>query len=350
MAQPGSPPRRLSRRAEDDQYADERARRSRRTERPARPARPGWQNDAFSAEDTDTDLPPWAGPSGFSVRTGGRRRAAPPDPYAGGYAGVAAPADEGYDRGPELPEPEPAGSRMAARRRGRAAATRLRKSRRKVYRWSAIGIVVCVVGAVIAAIATSVSSQPAPYVTTLQHGEFKSVPSACRSVSAAVLTRYLPGSGRTTTNQFSAATQSQCSFTIDAKPVFRLLQVSAQAYQPFAAASGNGSASANAQDNLILTRAGLAQPPKKSPLSPAVITPLHKLGRRAFAAYQQEKAAGIVSDMVTVVVLERNVLITVQLSAQESPGFAPTPTATLQAGATAAAEDVLAKLRTQPTA
>jgi hypothetical protein len=44
------------------------------------------------------------------------------------------------------------------------------------------------------------------------------------------------------------------------------------------------------------------------------------------------------------------VVITVQLSAQETPGFSPTPVATLQAGATAAAEDMLAKLKAQPVA
>jgi hypothetical protein len=152
------------------------------------------------------------------------------------------------------------------------------------------------------------------------------------------------------TSQESGTTVSQCSFTIDAKPVFRLLEVTAVAYQPFAAASGNGSASANARDNLAVARAGLAAPPKRSPLSPAQITPLAKLGQQAFAAYQHETAGNIVSDIETVVVLERNVLITVELSAQGSAGFSPTPVATLQAGATAAASDVLAKVLAEPTA
>lgn len=348
MAQQGSPPRRSSRRAENGQGGVDRAVRSRRPERPARPE-PEWQRDAFGPEDTDADLPAWAGPTDFA----GRSASPHPhrDPYAGGYAGEVAVGVEDRDGdigrvGAAVPD----GVRAAGPRRGRAAATRLRKSRRRVYRWCGAAILLCVVGAVIAAVATHSSPKRLPYVTSLQPGEFKSVPNACTSVGQAVLARYLPGSGRTTTNQFSSATQSQCSFTIDAKPVFRLLEVSAQAYQPFAAASGDGSASANASDNLVLTRTTLAKPPKTSPLSPAQITPLAKLGQRAFAAYQQEKVGRIESNLVTVVVLERNVLITAELSAQESTGFSATSVATLQAGAAAAARDVLAKVLTQPTA
>lgn len=344
MAYPGSPPRRTPERP-DDQH-----RRSRQqVRRPARPEPPRWQVDAFGPDDTDADLPPWAGPADHLVRAGGPRRAAAADPHNGGYAGeTSTRVDDGPHAGPAEAAAGAAGSRMAARRRGRAAAARLRRSRRRVYLWSAVGIAVCVVGAVIAVFATQSSPKPAPYVTSLLPGEFKSVPSAC-GLSPAVLTQYLPGT-RTMTNEQSGATQSQCSFTVDAKPVFRLLEVSAQAYQPFAAASGNGSASRNATDNLALAKAALAKPPKHSLLSAAQITALPGLGQQAFGAAQTEKAGGIVSDVVTVVVRDRNVLITVQLSAQETPGFTPTPVATLQAGATAAARDMLARLKTQPVA
>jgi len=197
---------------------------------------------------------------------------------------------------------------------------------------------------------THTSPKQLPYVTSLLHGEFKSVPNACTSVSASVLTQYLPGSGRKTTKELSGGTESQCSFTVDAKPVFRLLEVSAQAFQPFAAATGNGSASANAIDNMALAREALSQPPKNSPLSPASFSPIPTLGPQAFAAYQQERAGGITSNVVTVMVRAHNVLVTVQLSAQESAGFAAAPLSTLQAGAAAAASDVLAKVKAQPKA
>jgi hypothetical protein len=347
VAEQGPPAGRLTRRAEDDQPGRDRAVGARRAGRQAPAQRPTWQRDVFGPQDTDPDLPSWAGPAANSVRTGAARRR--PNPYAGGYVSEA-PRDEDEHGGVQGAPAESAQPRRPMPRQGRAAATRLRKSRRRIYRWCAVAIAACVVGAVIAVVATSSSPKPQLYVTSLQPGEFTSVPSACNSVSAAVLSQYLPGSHRTTTNQLSGATQSQCSFTIDAKPVFRLLEVTAVAYQPFAAASGNGSASANARDNLAAARAGLAAPPKRSPLSPAQITPLAKLGQQAFAAYQHETAGNIVSDVVTVVVLERNVLITVELSTQGSPGFSPAPEATLRAGATAAAGDVLAKVLTQPTA
>jgi hypothetical protein len=342
VAQQGSPPGRLTRRAEDDQRGRGGAVRAQR----AGSRRPSWQADAFGPDDTDADLPAWAGPSGHPVRAGGVRRR--PDPYASGQIGETQRGEDDHGARGATAEP-PTGSRTI-RRQGRAAATRLRKSRRRVYRLCALGIAVCVVGAVVAVIATSSSPKPQPYVTALQAGEFTSVPSACTSVSATVLAQYLPGSHRTITNQFAGKTQSECSFTIDKRPVFRLLEVTAYAYQPFAAASGNGSASNNARDNFAVTRTELAKPPKKSPLSPAQITPLAKLGQQAFAASQHETAGNIVSDVVTVVVLEHNVLITVELSAQQSPGFSPTPVATLRAGATAAASDVLAKVLTQPKA
>jgi hypothetical protein len=351
VAQQGSPPGRSLRQPADDHGPGGRAAGSRRAVRPRRPEQREWQRDAFGPEDTDAELPAWAEPSSYRARTAGARQPAGPDPFTGGYAGEDSPGVADAVAGPiDGAAAQPAEGRPGGRRSGRAAAARLRKSRRRVYRWSVIAVGACVLAAVIVTLMARQGAKPSPYVTSLQAGEFKSVPSACTSVSAAVLTQYLPGAGRTTTNQFSQPAQSQCSFTIDAKPVFRLLEVSEQAYQPFAAASGNGSASENAQDNLVVARGALASPPKRSPLSPARILPLAKLGQQAFAAVQRETAGGIDSDIVTVVVLERNVVITVALSAQESGGFTETAAGTLEAGATAAARDVLAQVLTQPTA
>ncbi len=346
MAHQGSPPGRVPR-SEDHQHGHGGAGRARRPGRAAAAERPGWQRDAFDRDDTDADVPSWAGPSSYPARLAAARPR--PDAHADGRVGHAQPDLDG-DRAVNGAAAEQAAASPLTRRQSRAAATRLRKSRRRVYRWCGVAIVVCIIGAGSAVLATRSSPKPQLYVTALQPGEFKSVPSACSSVSAAVLSQYLPGSRRTTTSQLSGGTQSVCSFTVDAKPVFRLLEVSAQAYQPFAAASGDGSASANASDNLALARTTLTDPGKKSPLSPARITPLTGLGQQAFAASQRETVGDIVSDLVTVVVLERNVLITVELSAQQSSGFTSAPTATLQAGAEAAAKDVLAKVLAQPTA
>jgi hypothetical protein len=215
--------------------------------------------------------------------------------------------------------------------------------------------VACVIAAGITAFVTHHTPKPALYVTSLQPGEFKSVPNACASVTTTVLDQYLPGPGRTSTSELSDSTESQCSFTIDRKPLLLVLEVTAQAYQPFAAAtaagSAPGSASANAQDNYALVRQDLTLPPKRSPLSAAEIAVLPGTGQQAFVAVQREHVKGIDSVLVTVVIRERNVLVTVSESGQESGhGFGPVPDSTLQAGAEAAAKAVLAKARAEPTA
>jgi hypothetical protein len=374
VAQQGSPPRRPSRQPDPGQRG--RADRSAGPDRPRRAERPdraSWQQvDAFGPE-SDAELPPWAAPSSFRDQPGGSRLRAPArraggledpyaepayaDPYAGREpSGPGQDGQAGDEGGHDRPAPASAPSgpgrgRLAVRRRGRAAATRLRKSRRRVYRWSGIAIVVAVVAA--GGVWLFGRSTPArtPWVTTLQAGEYKAVPNACTAVSGGVLDSYLPGPGRTQTVLQSGSTNSQCSYTIDKQPTFLVLQVSAEEYQPFAAAGRNGSATASAQDGFAAARQALARPPKKSPLPPAVISPLAQLGQQAFSASQHEHVTGISTDVITIVIRERNVLITVSLSGQESGhGFGPVPDATLAAGARAAAASVLAKVRAQPTA
>lgn len=209
----------------------------------------------------------------------------------------------------------------------------------------------CIVAAVILTVALHHSPKPLPYVTTLLKGEFKSVPNSCSDVSQTLLNQYLPAASRTKTEQFSGSATSECTFTVDKAPLFLVLEVQAQAYQPFPAASGNGSASQNALDNMITSRGLLVAPPKNSPLPPATISKLTGLGQQAFVALQHEHVAGIMTDVVHVVVLERNVLITISMQGQESGhGFGPVPDTTLEAAAQAVARSVLAQVRTQPTA
>lgn len=337
MAQQGSPPRGSSRPPGHRSHRDKGARREGRGE--PRERAPWQQPDAFGPAD-EADMPPWAGLSLYQARADG------PEPRSAeaDLDGDAGPGSHGHSR--------PGRFGLApARRPGRAARARLRRSRRRVYRWSATAIVACIVAAVAAVLATQHGAAPQLYVTTLQRGEFKSVPNSCTAVSAQTLSSYVPGPDRKKTQTISGSGQSECSFTVDRKPVFLVLDVTAQAFQPFAAASGDGSASQNALDNFNAARQALAAPPKRSPLPAAVITTLPGLGQKAFSAFQPEHVSGIVTDVVTVNVLERNVLITVSLAGQESGhGFGPVSQAVLQAGARAAARDVLAKVRTQPTA
>ena len=355
MAQQGSPPRRSARPLQPDH----RGRHDRSSERPRRA---DWQELDPFRPDADDDLPPWAEPSFQPARPASapRRRTAVRGPIFGAEAGPEeyddrAGDDLQADVGPGDPPPA-AETPGQPRRRGRAAATRLRKSRRRVYRWCGIAIAAAIVAAGLTALLTHHTPKPSLYVTSLLPGEFKSVPNAC-GVSGSVLNQYLPGP-RTSAAEISSSTQSQCSFTLDHKPDFLVLEVSAEAYQPFAAASAAGSAagsaSANAQDSYALTQANLRQPPRtgkaKPLLSAAMISPLAKTGQHAFVAVQTEHSGQITTYVVTVVIRERNVLITVSESGQESGGFGPVAVGTLQAGAEAAARDMLAKSLTEPSA
>jgi hypothetical protein len=331
-------------------------------DRQSRP--PGWGQDAFEP-DTDTELPPWAGPSIHAIRPGGTRLR-PPSPADDYDHDERVDVWEGDER-PEWPdEPDlgvpvsppdgrPArtgqpGRAQRSRRLGRrAAATRLRKSRRRVLRWCGIAIAVCIVAAATAMIVTHKNTPKLPYVTSLQHGEFTSVPDTCTVLSSAAIGQYLPGSHSTVQAQ-DTATDSECSFTVDAGHNFMILTLAAQSFQPFAAATGDGSASQNALDNFTADRVLLASPGKHSAVPKATIATLTGLGQRAFVAIQIEHTGGIARDVATVTVLDRNDVLTVSVSAQESHGFGPVPVGTLQGDAQAAAASMLRKALTQPTA
>ena len=372
MTEQGSTPRRSARqpdlgrrgydRPRQDRASTERTRadRPRRVERQGHP--PGWGQDAFGPDtDTDADLPPWAGPSIRATRPAGTRLRSP-GPAADYDYGSGDRADlwEGDER-PEWPdEPVPAGGTAArperSRRPGRpgrsgrrAAAARLRKSRRRVLRWCGLAIVVCVVAAVAAMILTHKTTPKLPYVTSLLHGEFKSVPNTCAVLTPAAIGQYLPGS-HSTVQSLDEATDSECSFTVDGNHNFMILTLGAQSFQPFAAATGNGSASQNALDNFTADRVLFASPPKDSAVPKATIASLAGIGQRAFVAIQIEHTGGIARDVATVTVLERNDVLTVSMSAQESRGFGPVPVGTLQGDAQAVASSLLRKALAQPTA
>ena len=337
----------------------DRAGRADRGDRHGGQRQPGWrgQVDAFGS-DTDVDLPPWAGPSVYPTRPGATRlrpRTAADDSSEGEQADRA-DLWEGEER-PEWPENEqgsadaPSAPRPGRRIGRRAAATRLRKSKRRIYRYCGLAIAVCVIAAGVALIVTHHPAKKLPYVTSLLPGEFKSVPNSCSAVSPALLNRALPTAGRTTVAVGNSSTDSQCSFTVDRRPNLVVLQVGAQSYQPFAAASGNGSASDNALDQFVVARYTLGHPPKKSPLPPATISPLTGLGKQAFMAVALEHVGHISTDVVTVAILDHNVIITIEMQGQESgDGFGPVSLPTLEANAKALATNMLAKVRTQPTA
>lgn len=316
MAQ-GYPPRRSagmpagSRRGQQDEPG-----RRGRGERP--------RSDAF--DDSEEDLPPWAGLGIRPTGPGGRPIGPPPSP-----------ADTDADW-----------PKTGTARLGRRAATRARKGRRRVFAVAGAGVIVL---AVLALWATNIwpfgSSKPAPVdsglVTTFQKGEIRSVPNACSAISSTLLGQYLPGKVSKVSASAGSATQSQCTWTLDSKPNFRVLTVSSQAYAPSLLATGNGSATFSAIDTYGQLMQALQNPPKKSKLPKAQMGSAVGLGSAAFTALQVFHAGGAVTHEVTVVVRDRNVIIDVTMQGQErGGGFGPVPDATLRAAALAAAHEVLA--------
>jgi len=193
-------------------------------------------------------------------------------------------------------------------------------------------------------------SQPKPFVTALQKGEFKAVPDTCKVISAPALSQVLAGSASKSVKTSSTAGDSECTYTVDAKPVFRVLDIKVQAFGPNLIAPGNGSATSYAAYLFTQGRQALAKPPKHTATPPASIRPIPGLGSQAFSAAQVYHQGKTTTDRGTVLLQYRNVLITISLWANASNGFGPVSTGDLQSGAVNVARDLLAAVKTQPTA
>lgn len=324
MAQQGTPPRRSARMPASGW-----------PEEPA-PRRRVVDYGGGQDQELDEDLPPWAGLS-VSPRRPPRDDREPP---RSGYPEQLPPdADED-----DVAEP-----RTGAPTR-RAIVTRARKARRRIYTWGGIAIAVAVIGAGAWQFfgPQSAAQRHSNFVTTYQPGEFKSVPNACSVISAATLNQYLPGKrARAVSALGGSQTESQCTWTRDAPPLYRVLEVTAQSFAPSLLATGNGSATFSAIDSYGDALKELASPARATHLPKATITQVPRLGDSAFSALQVIHASGDTTDLVTLVVRNRNALITVELQGlnhSHRGGYGPVSVGQLQAGTVAAAREVLAGL------
>ena len=286
-------------------------------------------------EDPDADeLPPWAGLSIMPQRPARPGRTIYPQ-----RGGGAADGNE--------PVPEPPGPRGLTRR---AIATRARKARRKLIIGGVCAIVAVCIGAIVWLF---VKPSPPPvvnpdFVQTFQPGEMQSVPDACQVVTGTVLSQYMPGQpSKVHSASLNGKTSSQCTWTLDAKPVYRVLEVTNQAYAPSGLNPGNGSATSGALLAYSEAELQLAHPAMSTHLPAAVVTKVPGLGDSAFSAVQVIRRAGTVNDLVTLVIRDRNVLVTVALQGEQraaAGGYGPVRLGELQAGTVAAARQALAAL------
>ncbi len=298
--------------------------------------------DAFDDDHDDSEPPPWAGPSGIEplrparrpprVRVGDQRREAEPDQ-------ADAPGQD------SRPAQEPPGRLRGGPRRGRAAAARRRRSKRRLVTWGAVAIVLVVLTGLGIYLAQSPATK-SPFVTKLQKGEFRAVPDACKVVSAAVLHQIMNGTPRTIQPQQSQA-QSDCTFTVDASPVFRVMNINLAALRASLVPVGDGGATANATYSFTRQVVQLRKPPKRTAQPPATTTTIAGLGQQAVSAVQTFSDKGA-TDKVTVIVRYRNVLITVSLQGQSGRGFGPVTTGELRSGALAVARAALKGVKAEP--
>jgi hypothetical protein len=311
-----------------------------------RPPR-GWSDGDYA--DDDEEYPPWAVP-GAGPRSPDRRErerqrlhdrpgTAAEDAEAGRYARRPGPADEAG----------PAGGR-GRDGRGRKAAARARRARRATYIWGGAFVAVLLI---VAGVGYVYFRQPSPppaadsLVTTFQPGEFRTVPNACSAVTAATLDQYLPGKRHIVVpKSLYGGAQSLCDWQVDAKPRYRVLQVTVRAYPPSGLASGNGSATFTAKDAYQQASLLKKHPLKASHLPKATMSQVPGLGNSAFAALQVPSAGGNTTNLLTVVVRERNVLITVVAQGPARPrgGYTAESPLRLRGAALAAGRDILAQM------
>jgi hypothetical protein len=303
----------------------------------------------------DEEYPPWAGP-GVAPRWAGqdaRQRRAHAKPEAPAHAGpdvedarggTATRQDQDADRPGWAAEPGP-GSRS------RKAAARSRRRSRITWVWGVAALLVVVIVAGVLFLmgrheAAPVSSDG--FVTTFQRGELKTVPSACTAVTGTTLSQYLPGRRQMVApHSLNGSAQSLCNWTLDAPPLYRVLEVNVQAYSPSGLATGNGSATNAAIDAYQQDLRTIRHPARATHLPPATVTPLHGLGTAGFAALQIVRARGVSTDLETVVARDRNVIVTVVLQGPHagSRKYHAAPQSELQSGAIAAATDIVHGLR-----
>jgi hypothetical protein len=302
-------------------------------------------------EGGDEEHPPWAGPGVTPRRAGqeARPRRAHARPEAQGGHAVREEAARAPAAWQDDARDQPGGA-PGRGSRSRKAAARSRRRSRITWVWGVAALVVVVIVAGVLFLMGRSHPAPAPsdgFVSTFQHGEFKAVPNTCTAVTSQTLNQALPGKRRMVApHSLDGGAQSLCNWTLDAPPLYRVLEVTVQAYSPSGLATGNGSATNAAVDAYLQAEQTMRHPAKATHLPPATVVPLHGLGAAAFAALQVVQARGVSTDLETVVARDSNVVITVVVQGPHARTgrYRAAPRSELQSTAITAATDITHRL------
>ncbi len=202
-----------------------------------------------------------------------------------------------------------------------------RRSRRRIL-FAGAGVAVVVIAVAVYFLIGS-SSKPSnlglgSLVTGFLPGEVQTVPDACDTVPNATLSQFLPGTPKVAQPPLNSGQNSQCTWTLDDAPTYRVLEVQIEAYTPSALVAnsngtglvpeGNGSATYAAEAAFNSYDYSLANPTAKSGQPAATIAEISGMpggdDTSAFSATQVFNRGGAVTDEATVYVRYRNVIIT----------------------------------------
>lgn len=155
-------------------------------------------------------------------------------------------------------------------------------------------------------------------VTTFLPGELQQVPNACTAVPGDTLGQYLAGQRKIAAPPLNTGAQTECTWTLDKPPVYRVLEVNMQAYSPSGLAPGDGSATFAAEYAYAQDESAKQSPGPRSGQPKATITELAGMpggnDTVAFEATQVFHTGGASTDVATVFVRYRNVIVTVVMN------------------------------------
>ena len=268
------------------------------------------------------------------------------------------PRQQGEDAAPSWAEPDSVEAFSARwHRRGLDSRDDRRSDRRKRRRLLIAGG--AVVALVIAVAVYLMSGGPGAanlgfgsFVTNFLPGELQQVPDPCTTVPGATLNQYLPGTRKEAAPPLNSGANTQCTWTLDNAPTYRVLEVQLQAYSPSGLASGDGSATFAAEDAYQSFENGYSSPGPKSGQPKATVADLSGMPggsqTSAFQATQVFNRGGAVTDVANVYVRYRNVIITVVVDGldQSSAGkrYGPVSMSDLTAAANTVAKEMASQI------
>jgi hypothetical protein len=218
------------------------------------------------------------------------------------------------------------------------------------------GVVVVVIAVIAYVLFGGSSAKPGSVgfgslVTTFLPGEIQTVPNACTAVSKSTLSQYLPGGQpEIAAPPLNGGLDSECTWTLDSVPTYRVIEVEISALSPSGLSSGDGSATFSAIDAYANDLQAMKQPAANSGQPPATITFISDLGTTAFGATQIFNINGATTYKATVIVRYHNVIVTAVVNgldhAVTSKGtYGPVDMTTLTSAAQQVATQAVAQVK-----